>query len=129
LELSLVENLIKYAHGHGFVSGLDRIIRSWLPLGHQQSAGQETLGEDEQQAHGYPGERLRSKVSPPDIKYPWSAANHGVCFDEMESRHGEGQGPISRRPDNVIAHPRTSRQVRHAKPEGRRVGRAEGTGV
>jgi hypothetical protein len=46
LELSLVENLIKYAHRHGLVSGLDRPIRSWLPLGHQQSAGQENLGED-----------------------------------------------------------------------------------
>jgi hypothetical protein len=48
LEISLVENLIKHAHGHGFVPGLDRPIRSWLPLGYQQSTGQETLGEDGQ---------------------------------------------------------------------------------
>jgi hypothetical protein len=53
LELSLVEDLIKYAHGHGFIPGLDRPIRSWLPLGQQQSAGQETLGEDGRQAHGH----------------------------------------------------------------------------
>jgi hypothetical protein len=53
LELSMVENLIKHAHRHGFVSCLDRPIKSWLPLGHQQSAGQETLGEEGQQAHGY----------------------------------------------------------------------------
>jgi hypothetical protein len=53
LELSLVENLIKYAHRHGFVPGLDRPIRSWLSLGHQRGDGQETLSEDEQRAHGY----------------------------------------------------------------------------
>jgi hypothetical protein len=53
LELSLIKNLIKNAHGNGFVPGLDRAIRSWLARGHQQSAGQETLGEDGQQAHGY----------------------------------------------------------------------------
>jgi hypothetical protein len=53
LELSLVENLIKYAHCHSFVPGLYRPIRSWLVLGHQQSASQETLGEDGQQTHGY----------------------------------------------------------------------------
>src|SRR5260221_13173315 len=52
-EPSLVENLIKYPHRHDFVPGLDRPIGSWLALGHQQNAGQETLGEDEQHAHGY----------------------------------------------------------------------------
>ena len=38
---------------HCFVSGLDRPIGSWLPLGHQQSAGQEKLGKDGRHSHGY----------------------------------------------------------------------------
>jgi hypothetical protein len=54
LEPTLVENLIEYAHGHSFVPGLDRFISNWLPLGRWQSAGQDTQGEDGQQAHGSP---------------------------------------------------------------------------
>jgi hypothetical protein len=45
LEPSLVENLIKHAHGNGFVSGLDRRVGSWLSPSHQQSAGHETVEE------------------------------------------------------------------------------------
>jgi hypothetical protein len=77
LELSLVENLIKYAHRHGLVSGLDRPIRSWLPLSHQQSTGQETLGEDGQQAHGY--------LSADDLRW-WNTGRGLQTFRTDDSR-------------------------------------------